>query len=358
MTSIEVVHPDEITESMRARWQALQAAERDLASPFFSAEFCRIVGRVRDDVRVGIVRRDGEIAAFFPFHKGPLGVGSPLAGQISDYHGIIGDPTQVPDQQDLLRAFGIVCYDFDHVPRSQGLFSQSAFRETASRVIDISHGFDAWVAGRKRTTSALGNVERRRRKIAREVGVLEFRAHDPSEDALQFLLENKRKALARLGVPLVLDLPWVASLLSEVCAENGPEFAGTLSTLRAGDTLVAAHFGMRSSRAWHWWFPTYDAAYEAYAPGLILLYESARCAAEMGLTEVDLGRGDARYKLEFASATRPLVEGSIERMRFPLGAVRRVHKSVQRAGHRLLPKRFADLNRRAGKRLIGAGILK
>jgi CelD/BcsL family acetyltransferase involved in cellulose biosynthesis len=69
-----------------------------------------------------------------------------------------------------------------------------------------------------------------------------------------------------------------------------------LSTLRMGDHLVAAHFGIRSQHVLHWWFPVYDPAFAAYVPGWIMLRELALAAPELGLERIDLGRGDDEYK--------------------------------------------------------------
>ena len=69
-----------------------------------------------------------------------------------------------------------------------------------------------------------------------------------------------------------------------------------LSTLHFGDTLVAAHFGLRSGTVLHWWFPVYDPAFAGFAPGWIMLRELAMAAPELGLDRIDLGRGDDEYK--------------------------------------------------------------
>ena len=59
---------------------------------------------------------------------------------------------------------------------------------------------------------------------------------------------------------------------------GGGDFQGVLSGLYIGEKLVAAHFGMRSRRVLHWWFPAYDPELGKYSPGAQLLLELSRAA--------------------------------------------------------------------------------
>ncbi len=133
MTKVTLIKPGDITDTIREEWRTLQAAHRDLASPYFSIEFCQLVGSAREDVQIGVIEHNGNISGFFPFHRKRFGVAAPLAGQISDYHGLIGraEPNLSPAR--LLQALGLSCFDFNHIPQSQSLFAQGAFRQTASR---------------------------------------------------------------------------------------------------------------------------------------------------------------------------------------------------------------------------------
>ena len=79
---------------------------------------------------------------------------------------------------------------------------------------------------------------------------------------------------------------------------------------------------MRTATTWHWWFPTYDVAVDKYSPGLLLLLEMARRASMKGVTRIDLGFGDARYKRAFANFATTLYVGSIEIGTSPAGALR------------------------------------
>jgi CelD/BcsL family acetyltransferase involved in cellulose biosynthesis len=101
------------------------------------------------------------------------------------------------------------------------------------------------------------------------------------------------------------------TLLSLLMATHEPGCEGMLSTLHFGDRLVAAHFGIRSQRVLHWWFPVYDPAFARFAPGWIMLRELALAAPELGLERIDLGRGDDEYKRRARTGELQVCEGAV-----------------------------------------------
>jgi CelD/BcsL family acetyltransferase involved in cellulose biosynthesis len=107
--------------------------------------------------------------------------------------------------------------------------------------------------------------------------------------------------------------PWTRELIEHIAQAKEPHFAGALSALYAGDELVAAHFGMYSERAWHWWFPVYEHAFAKYSPGALLLLRVAEEAAGRGLELLDLGKGDDAYKSSFSNTEIRLAEGCASR---------------------------------------------
>lgn len=354
--TVEIIAPHELDAGLVATWNRLQAANDDLRSPFFSPAFCRIVGAVRPDLRIAVIRDAGEVCGLFAFHRQRFGRLAPLAGQISDYHGIVGasGPGGIGA---ILRAADAQAYDFNHVPVSQTGFAGQAFRRTASPRIDLSDGFEAWRAGRRAKTGAIKDVERRARKLAREVGPLRFVANDTSPEAWASLLDWKRAALAAVGVEFILDRPWARGAAEAIRDHDSPGFAGMTSTLWAGDRLAAVHFGMRSARAWHWWFPAYNAELGRYSPGLALIMHALRHAEAMGIDELDFGRGSERYKTEFANGHRALCEGSVERSFSPLGVPRRLRKAVQKPLSQGASVAVSEFARKVGDRLLVAGRL-
>jgi CelD/BcsL family acetyltransferase involved in cellulose biosynthesis len=105
------------------------------------------------------------------------------------------------------------------------------------------------------------------------------------------------------------------------------EFGGILSTLYAGPNLVAAHFGLRSGSVLHWWFPVYDPEFSALAPGWMLLRELMMAAPSLGISRIDLGRGEDEYKRRAKTGDVFVSQGLVTRSS-ARRALRRVHGSI------------------------------
>ncbi len=179
--------------------------------------------------------------------------------------------------------------------------------------LDLSRGYAAWYRRKLETGHTLGKLPRKRRKLERELGPLRFelRSRDPA--AFEAVIRLKSQQCRRTGQLDYFAWAWTRALVQRVQDTDDEDFGGCLSTLHAGDTLVAAHFGMRTPQVWHWWFPVYSQAHSPYSPGSLLLLEVAREAAAQGHTLLDLGKGDEPYKLSFADCSWPLLEGCISR---------------------------------------------
>ena len=354
MPRVDVIAAEELDAGLERTWRALQAADPDLTSPFFAPDFCRIVGQVRDDVRIAVISGEGGPVGFFPYHRQRFGRLAPLAGQISDYHGIIGTDGGLGATA-LLTALKAQAFDFNHVPGTQTGLCDHAYLHTTSPVIDLSEGFETWRQERRAQGSAIKNAERKGRKLGREVGALRFVANETDRAVWGKLLAWKRAALDAIGVPFILDRPWAGAVIDRVRAADAPGFGGMTSTLWAGDELVAVNFSMRTDTTIHSWFPTYNPDFERHSPGLTLLMETLRHASEAGFGELDLGRGSERYKSEFANGARALCEGSVERGLSPLGLTRKLRKAAQAVAGKTGKAEQAETVRRVGNRLLSAG---
>jgi CelD/BcsL family acetyltransferase involved in cellulose biosynthesis len=355
MMRVEIIAARDLDDGLEATWRRLQADDNDLRSPFFSPEFFRVVAGVRPDARIAVMHDGGEVGGFFAFHRQRFGRLAPLAGQISDYHGIVGAPARGATIADILRAASAQAYDFNHTPASQPAFAAHAFRRTTSPLVDLSGGYDAWRAARRAETGTINEVERKMRKLGRDIGPLRFVANDTSGEVWQALLDWKRASLAAIGTGFILDKPWAREVIETIRDSDTPDFGGMTSALWAGDELAAVHFGMRTGTTWHWWFPTYNIHLKRYSPGLALILESLRHAELRGIDELDFGRGDQGYKRWFANGERALCEGSVERSLSPLGATRRLRKALQKPLALAGPEAMAEFTRRVGDRLLVAG---
>lgn len=306
---ISVVRPSELSAE-RPVWRRLQSGAPDLASPYFCPEFSEAVGAVRPGMRVGVLEAGGRIAGFFPFERTWLREGYPAGGKLSDYHGVIAAPETRWNAGDLLRACGLVSWRFDHLPATQAPFAAYATQEALSPALDLSQGFEAYRQQRRQEGSLrFAQLERKARKMARELGPLRFEADAREPGVFERVVAWKSAQCRRTGSVDFFALRWTRTLVERIAAARGSSFGGVLSALYAGDVLVAAHLGMRSERAWHWWFPVYNRAFARYSPGGILLLRVAEAAAKSGASVLDLGKGRDIYKESFATCGVALREG-------------------------------------------------
>lgn len=325
---ITVIAPPELDPSLQARWRSLQEAQPLLASPYFTPDFTLAVGAVRNDVRVAVIEDAGHVAGFFPFQQ-QWGGGLPVAGRLSDHHGVIADPAFRWDWHELLRTCRLGYWQFDHLPAPQRP-GDVQVHLAMSPGLDLSRGFEAYRAARMAAGGRrMGELPRKGRKLEREVGPVRFEAHSRDSSALARVIQLKSEQCRRTGALDCFAPTWARELVERIAATDLPHFGGRLSTLHAGDTLVAAHFGMRSSRVWHWWFPVYSRDHGAYSPGAQLLMSLAEKAAAEGHALLDLGKGDEAYKDSFADTGTALAAGIVSR-HSPITYLRAARKSTGR----------------------------
>jgi CelD/BcsL family acetyltransferase involved in cellulose biosynthesis len=307
---IRVIDPRELDAPLNARWRALQQSHPALDSPYFLPEFTLAAAAARPGVRIAILEDAGQVTGFFPY-QGRWGMGAPAGGGLSDHHGVVCAPGTQWEWRALLKATGLAYWRFDHLPWEQAPAGQA--QRADSPGLDLARGYEAWKASRVKASRRVEELDRKARKMAREVGPLRFEAHVADPAVYEFVLRLKSHQCRRTGVPDFFAWPWTRTLVERVLSTQNPQFAGRLSALWAGDELVAAHLGMRSQREWHWWFPVYAHAHARYSPGAQLLLRVAEAAAAEGCVRLDLGKGEDAYKSSFADIHVPLAEGWVSR---------------------------------------------
>ncbi|MEJ7928840.1 GNAT family N-acetyltransferase [Ramlibacter sp. AN1015] len=309
---ISVISAEEIDAGTHHAWLQLQQSSPQLSSPYFTPEFTQAVSAVRDDVRIAVLEDGRGVRGFFP-HQRRRSMGSPVGGRLSDHHGVVCAPGTSIDWSQLLHSCELAFWRFDHLPKGQAPAGHK-LAHACSPGLDLSAGFSAW---RQRRLDGGGRriaeLDRKARKMAREVGPLRFEAQVRDRAVFDAVLRLKSEQCRRTGVSDFFSQPWTRALVERIWQTELPHFAGRLSALWAGDTLVAAHLGMRSRQCWHWWFPVYEPAQARHSPGAQLLLRVAQAAADEGCTLLDLGKGDDAYKPSFADCAMPLVEGWVTR---------------------------------------------
>jgi CelD/BcsL family acetyltransferase involved in cellulose biosynthesis len=181
------------------------------------------------------------------------------------------------------------------------------------------------------------------RRLEREIGPLRFevQVRDPAL-LRQLLLWRAAKYQSRHPFELLeAILLRFLSLQQDGCR-------GTLSVLYAGDAIVASHFGLRSRNRWHYWFPAYNAQFEKYSAGIILLLKIAEIACTMGIHTIDLGMGEEDYKRRLMNGSLQIAEGSVQ-----VSSLLSFTRSFRR--HAGLVLRRAPVLNSLARRLVGAG---
>ncbi len=307
--------------SQLARWSEIQASTPALDSPYFTPEFTRIAAEVRDGVEVAVIEDGPRVVGFFPFERGPGGVGHPVGRAFSDFHGVIAGEGTAWDGPSLLRGARLAAWRFDHLLASQAPLQAWHWSVAPSPFVDLSGGFEGYRAERKRAGSKeIEKILYEARKAERRMGAIRFVLHTQDDAVFQAVLAWKGAQLRASGMPDRLAVPWVTRLLDRIRAAQGPGFAGILSALYIGDELAAAHLGMRSAGVIHYWLPAYDPKFSAVSPGHLCFLELAKLASAQGIRRVDLGKGPEAYKARIMTGSTPVAEGAIH-LRAHVGAM-------------------------------------
>jgi hypothetical protein len=198
-----------------------------------------------------------QVIGFFAFQRVGKHESLPPAYGITGAEGAIADPREVWDPSELIRHCGLESWAFDHLVPSAALEPYyTHLRNTC--FIDVGHGFEQYARERRDAGSKqFGELERKARKLEREVGSVEFTMHSGDPELLRTLCGGSLSSFARTNFVDRFRIPWVVDVVERVHATQTQEFTGVLSVLRVDDEPVAMNMGLRSHSALEIWFPTY-----------------------------------------------------------------------------------------------------
>jgi CelD/BcsL family acetyltransferase involved in cellulose biosynthesis len=271
---------------------------------------------MHSDVEVAVFEADGRWVGFWPYQRDARNVAHPVGLSLCDFQGVVVERSVEWSPLELLKACGLQAWCFDHVPASQLTMRQCGWLQVNSPIIDLTSGFDDYCRQRRlASSSTIRETLRKARKLEREIGPLRFVPHDTGPRMLATVIAWKRAQYRRIGSVDHLAAPWTRELLTRIAGCQSPEFSGMLSAVFAGPHLLGAHFGLRSRKVLHGWFPTFNREFERYSPGLVFWLTLAQHAGELGIERIDLGRGDERYKQSLKTGDVPLLEGAVDRGR-------------------------------------------
>jgi CelD/BcsL family acetyltransferase involved in cellulose biosynthesis len=325
-----LVTPQELDADCIGRWEQLRETNPIYASPFYSPHFALAVGEVR--LRAGIAK--------------------PIGGHFNDYHGAILEPGLTLADPGLLQSARLDAYDFDHLPSHFGSGLHLTDASQTSPQMDLSNGYDNCIASKGDSWKrGQRDMARKLRKMERELGPLRLESACESEDLFNWHIEMRNALYCRMGLRPDYCTGWEGEVLRGLRMANRPGFRGALSILFAGSRPVAAHFGLVSCNVLHWWFPAYDLAVQRYSPGLQLIDHCAQKAANEGISMIDFGKGDDRYKALFADHNVPMLKGSACRGGSFAARARAGHAAILGIAERVLPATINAYPRKSVERL-------
>lgn len=303
---VRSVSAKELDADLIAAWEKLLPENPELTSPFFAPRYVQAVASVVPEIYVGIAESAGIPIAFLPFRKDRLGIGKRLP--LADYQGLITRQGLILDPREFLAGCKLRAWDFDHLIATQAPFQPFHRSVSESPVVKVLDGFEAYLSERRRAgrTELIKRCGTKLRKLEREMGAIRLEIHC-EEDAIlrQLLMWQASRYKSRHS------LDDISRILRRLLRENTPQLKGMLSVLYAGQHIAALHFGLRSAATWHWWFPTYNPAFEKYSAGLLLLLKMIEAARQLGVTMIDLGAGAMDYKTQLMNSSIPIAQGSV-----------------------------------------------
>jgi CelD/BcsL family acetyltransferase involved in cellulose biosynthesis len=344
---------DALEEAQLAAWRHVRDANPALDSPYFNPAYAGAVHQTFGDVQVATDGHD----VWLPLQVTKR-VARPAGWPGADFHGPATAPGVLIDPLELVRETGLRALRFDHVSEERSEFAPWVDDREESPFIDVTGGLDGYLSRLpKASRDKLSRVRRMTNKAARQLGEVRLvhGAQDPA--LLDWVISNKRTQYHATGAYDFFAMPARREFVHRLAQMRVNDFAGTLSAVYAGETLLAAHFGLCDSAVLHWWFPVYDRDHAELAPGWILLRELIAAAPALGITRIDLGPGEEDYKLKAMTGSMVVCQGEVTadrvRRRLRRARVTARRTAIARLRNSSLKPRLSAL-RAAGYRALSA----
>jgi CelD/BcsL family acetyltransferase involved in cellulose biosynthesis len=355
---ISVVRATDLGPQELAQWRAMQTADPALGSPFLSPEFTLAVARVRPTARVAVLEEGQQVVGFFPYEVRRRVVGVPIGFGISDCQGLVHTKDLDWDPMALLRACNLPVWEFDHLMGNQAPFVPYHAERAGSPIMDLSGGYEAYLADRMSSGDVVRQAMRKQRGMVRDLGEERFVWQDDSADAFAALVDWKSAQYKRTQQYDRFNTPWIRQVIEDLMASGTPGCRAFVSTIYAGSRPVAAHLGLRSESVLAYWFPSYDTDLSKYSAGILLCLRMAEAAAADGIAHIDLGKSQALYKERLRNGELPVAAGRVGRS-WSVTSARRAQDALSRSvrtgkvGNALRSGRTGRLLRMVKSRLAG-----
>jgi|CXWL01.1.fsa_nt_gi CelD/BcsL family acetyltransferase involved in cellulose biosynthesis len=301
---IETFSAVDMPSELLARWRDAQQANPAFAGPCFHPLLFQSVAQHVPGVRVAVLTKDSGSGAFLPYLQVP---GERIARPVPacDYQGIVAREGESWDMRKILRRLGLLAWEFDNLLPTTGAFQPDFAIRARSQRVALDGGIDAYLAGQRNAGKSGRKLKMHRRFLQRDRGPLRFVAQSSDPAALAELLRWKADRFRGFA-------DWAGRTIELIHSRQDGELSGVLSALYAGDSLVAAHFGIRCDGVLHYWFPAFNPDVARYSASRLLLEDLIAELPSLQCDTLDLGPGGEPYKDYFANASIEVCTGAYE----------------------------------------------
>jgi D-aspartate ligase len=164
-------------------------------------------------------------------------------------------------------------------------------------------------------SSATRRRDRAKRRHMSEYGEIRFVTCTELDDArrtLEELMEQKRRAFARRGVPDIFARPGFREFFLDLASNPNLRHLFHVSRVEVGETWAATNFAIVFGDCYYHVLASYNesAAMAHYGPGALHLRELLAHAIKLGLRRFDFTIGDEPYKQEWSDSSLKLYDYS------------------------------------------------
>lgn len=317
-----ILSANSLDASLIDRWNQLRCSNPALDSPFFSPSFTRGVAAERSGVEVAVIEADKTIVGFLPYHRRRGAIAAPVAGSFTDFQGVVTAPETRLEMRRVLRDGRLSAWQFDHLVTGNDFLAPYHWAYSESPFMDLTQGFESYrETCRQSGGKEMAEVLRKARKLDREVAPVQLEPESTNFHVLDTLIDWKRQQLRRQRRADCFRPAWVLPMLNRILYTYGESFRPMLSVLHVGDELGAINLGLRGGPILHGWITAFNPKFRKFSPGLMLIVKLAEAAESLGISRIDMGRGDESFKRSFCSGATCVAEGSVDR-RLVVGAMK------------------------------------
>jgi CelD/BcsL family acetyltransferase involved in cellulose biosynthesis len=327
-----------LSETDVLAWRELARSCAPQGNAFISPAFTVAASKAYRHVKVCFVEDASGIVAILPYQflspfAAAMGAAVRVGEEMSDQFSVVARAEFRCSPRDLLRLAKLNHLYFTHLEESQERHGLSGEKPSGGLRILLPNGGASYLEELRRSDPKFSkDTERRLRKAVQDLGPVQFRLEESDPAAwLPRVIAEKRAQYLRTKNMDWLEATGRTTLLETLAHLRDADCSPVVSTLMFGDQWAAIHFGLRSNKTLHYWFPVYNPELASYAPGRLLLHHVILHAQAAGLELIDRGEGESQAKRDFPSERHLFYSGVWSRP----GARGFLYRAYQSAGWRL-----------------------